>query len=58
MQQLVMYGGRDVHIGKLVAVEILSFAGIVESEVGDRHDDVVNDAASSDQVDEPSQDLG
>ena len=45
-------------VGELAAVDALDLAGLVEAQVGDAHDDVVDDAARGDQVDQPGEHLG
>lgn len=42
-------------VGEGLAVNALGDAGAVEEDVGQGHDDIVDDAASSNQVDEPGQ---
>ena len=42
-------------VGERPAVDALRLARFVEEDVGGRHDDVVDDAAGSDEIDEPCQ---
>lgn len=44
-------------VGQALAVEALDLGGLVEGEVGDADDDVVDDLAGTEDVDEPVQDL-
>jgi len=48
----------NVLVWKRLPIETLRLAGVVETEIGRGHDDVINDATGRDQIDKPSQDYG